>query len=44
MGYAVDGLDVNEPGFGGEVVVVYLFGDGLAAEPVAVVVGLQRYC
>jgi hypothetical protein len=41
VGYAVGGLDVDETSFGGEVVVVDLFCDGLAAEPVAVVVGLK---
>jgi len=43
VGYAVGGLDVDEAGFGGEIVVVDLFSDRLAAKPVAVVVGLKWY-
>lgn len=40
VGYPVGGLDVDEAGLG-EVVVIDLFGDGLAADPVAIVVGLK---
>jgi hypothetical protein len=39
VGNAVGGLDVDETGLG-EVVVIDLLGDGLPADPVAVVIGL----
>jgi hypothetical protein len=41
VGDAVGGEKIDEAGFGGEVVVVDFFGDSLASEPVAIVIGLE---
>lgn len=41
VGDAVGGEEVDETGFGGEVVVVDFFGNGLPPKPVTIVIGLE---